>query len=165
MKSPPKNCQFWQTPKNLFRVFSKEVGGFNIDAFASDNNHLCCKYFTVEDDGIMQKWHGNVWCNPPYSRGWPDEVIAKANLEVNIAKRAQCVYVLLNTAVDTAWFHNAYTLASEIHLFRGRIRFELPPEYSNPDSPRYTNALIIFKQGVKPKGITCYRDARTGEVI
>lgn len=29
------------------------------------------EWFTAEDDGLQQPWHGTVWCNPPYSNYLP----------------------------------------------------------------------------------------------
>lgn len=28
-------------------------------------------YYTAQDDGLVQPWHGLVWCNPPYSKFRP----------------------------------------------------------------------------------------------
>jgi hypothetical protein len=35
-------------------------------------------YFTMEDDGLAQEWHGRVWMNPPFSGSapWVDRFIA-----------------------------------------------------------------------------------------
>jgi len=31
----------------------------------------CKRYFTQEDNGLAQPWHGKVWMNPPYSQTTP----------------------------------------------------------------------------------------------
>ena len=31
----------------------------------------CDRYFTQEDDGLAQEWHGRVWMNPPFSKPTP----------------------------------------------------------------------------------------------
>lgn len=55
------------TPLNLWIPWN-DRWQFTLDAAASDDNHLCDRYFTLEDDGLTQSWHGErVWCNPPYS--------------------------------------------------------------------------------------------------
>lgn len=49
---------------------------FTLDAAASHDNHLCERYFTLEEDGLQQSWgQERVWCNPPYSdmRSWVDK--------------------------------------------------------------------------------------------
>jgi len=41
---------------------------FTLDACASKSNHVCEKYYTIEDDGLKQDWSGEVvWCNPWYN--------------------------------------------------------------------------------------------------
>lgn len=39
------------------------------------------RYFTQEDDGLAQLWHGRVWMNPPYSNAtpWVERFIAHRN--------------------------------------------------------------------------------------
>ena len=41
----------------------------------------CHRYFTQEDDGLAQPWHGLVWMNPPFSRPtpWVDRWLDHAN--------------------------------------------------------------------------------------
>ena len=37
--------------------------------------------FSIHDDGLMQEWHGRIWCNPPYSspKQWLDRFIDHGN--------------------------------------------------------------------------------------
>jgi phage N-6-adenine-methyltransferase len=41
---------------------------FTLDAAAADHNAKCARYFTRDDDGLVQSWaRERVWCNPPFS--------------------------------------------------------------------------------------------------
>lgn len=58
---------------------------FTLDAAASKENHLCDRYFTLEEDGLKQSWAGErVWCNPPYSdiRAWVEKAWRETDTEV-----------------------------------------------------------------------------------
>lgn len=55
------------TPLHLWIPWNDRFS-FTLDAAASDENHLCDYYFTLEHDGLAQSWVGErVWCNPPFS--------------------------------------------------------------------------------------------------
>lgn len=47
----------WATPQSFFDELDKEFQ-FNLDPCADNQNHKCKKYFTKEDDGLMQSWGG-----------------------------------------------------------------------------------------------------------
>ena len=57
----------WSTPRDLFDELDQEFH-FDLDAASTDENALCDRHYTIEDDGLAQPWEGNVWCNPPYGR-------------------------------------------------------------------------------------------------
>lgn len=54
----------WLTPPELL----VKLGHFDLDPCAPINRpwSTANKHFTIEDDGLMQPWHGRVFCNPPY---------------------------------------------------------------------------------------------------
>lgn len=64
------NYDEWETPRDFFESLNKEFD-FTLDAASSDENALCEKHFTKEQDALKQSWQtsGAVWCNPPYGRG------------------------------------------------------------------------------------------------
>lgn len=47
----------WGTPQELFDELNKEFK-FTLDPCSTDQNHKCNNYFTIEDDGLSQKWGG-----------------------------------------------------------------------------------------------------------
>lgn len=50
----------WTTPPELFNKLDAEFN-FTLDAAASDNNHLCKKYFTASDDALSRSWGGRSY--------------------------------------------------------------------------------------------------------
>lgn len=57
----------WSTPQNLFDELNNEFN-FNIDVCANSENAKCEKYYSQEQNGLIQEWKGVCWCNPPYGR-------------------------------------------------------------------------------------------------
>lgn len=57
----------WYTPAWVFEGLGVT---FDLDVASPDGGlpWLPAKaHYTVADDGLLQPWHGLVWCNPPYS--------------------------------------------------------------------------------------------------
>lgn len=51
-----------------FDPWNERFGGFTLDVAAAPHNAKCERFFTREDNGLLQSWAGErVWCNPPYS--------------------------------------------------------------------------------------------------
>lgn len=60
----------WSTPQAFYDELNKEFN-FTMDPAATKENAKCDKYFTEEEDGLLQNWEGEVvFCNPPYGRGF-----------------------------------------------------------------------------------------------
>lgn len=57
----------WATPQAFFDELNREFG-FTLDVAAAPENAKCEKFYTKEQDGLVQPWDGTVWCNPPYGR-------------------------------------------------------------------------------------------------
>lgn len=87
-----------RTPKDIWAELIKEFD-FTLDACASDENHLCDKYYTEEDDCLKQDWTGEVvYCHPMFNM-----FIGKF---VGKAANSQCLSVLLlPAATHTRYFH------------------------------------------------------------
>lgn len=50
----------WETPQYLFDSLNAEFG-FNLDPCATKDNHKCERYFTKEQNGLLQKWGGTLF--------------------------------------------------------------------------------------------------------
>jgi hypothetical protein len=43
------------------------VDEWDLDVAACEEAHLAPKFYTKACDGLGKRWHGRVWCNPPFS--------------------------------------------------------------------------------------------------
>lgn len=70
----------YYTPKWVFDTLGLH---FDLDvASPPHSTHVPCdRYFTQEDDGLTQEWHGRVWMNPPFSNTyeWTTRFITHSN--------------------------------------------------------------------------------------
>ena len=57
----------WATPQLLFNKLDK-LFDFTLDVCADEDNKKCSNFYSIEDDGLAQEWHGVCWMNPPYGR-------------------------------------------------------------------------------------------------
>lgn len=127
----------WATPWELFRVWDISHGPFTLDVCATWENAKCRAFFPPAANGLMQRWHGVCWMNPPYGREigrW----IAKAVGEIHQG-HADRVVCLLPARTDTAWWHELVIPYGDTHFLRGRIRFE-GAEHAAP----FPSAIVVF---------------------
>lgn len=47
----------WSTPQKVFDGLNDEFH-FNLDPCADNKNHKCDKFYTKEDNGLLQDWGG-----------------------------------------------------------------------------------------------------------
>ena len=47
----------WATPQHIFDMLNNEFD-FTLDPCADENNHKCDKYFTKNENGLLQDWGG-----------------------------------------------------------------------------------------------------------
>lgn len=53
------NSNEWTTPQTLFDELNREFN-FTLDPCATNENAKCKKYFTINEDGLIQDWDGIV---------------------------------------------------------------------------------------------------------
>jgi len=129
-------------------------------------------------DGLSLEWNGNVWCNPPYSRGnidaFADKAVAEWKRSIDLVKahgthnnypRMQSMLLLVNSATDARWYHKLLGSSNAVLFVEGRIKFwkiidgiayeKWEGEKSKEkglgkigNSPRYLNTLFYFGNNV-----------------
>lgn len=128
----------WSTPQEFFNELNAEFG-FTLDACALPENAKCERYFTPEEDGLLQTWEGNVCCNPPYGRGigaWVMRGFMAAQ-----SGNANVVVMLLPARTDTKWFHEYIYGKSEIRFIKGRLKFG-----GSKNSAPFPSMVVIYRK-------------------
>jgi len=131
----------WSTPQSFFDKWNEKFN-FNLDVCASVENAKCKRFFTEEDNGLIQKWEGICWMNPPYGRQikhW----IKKAYEE---SKGGATVVCLIPSRTDTIYWHE-YVMKGEITFIKGRLKFG-----DAKNAAPFPSAIVVFKvMGMKNK--------------
>jgi hypothetical protein len=104
----------WLTPPNIIL----DLGPFDLDPCAPIVRpwETARKHFTKNDDGLMHKWAGLVWCNPPYgdqTKTWLDRMALHNN---GIA------LIFARTETDM-FFKSVWEKATSLLFIRGRLYF------------------------------------------
>lgn len=140
----------WYTPNHIIDRVEKVFGEIDLDpcsnAKGEDANVPAGDHYTIDDDGLIQRWHGRVYMNPPYGDEigqWTARLIkAHADQEIDEA------IALLPARTDTAWFR---PLMAHLCCFvHGRLKFSGADNsapfpsvvvYLGPDHEGFTDAF------------------------
>ena len=130
----------WATPQDFFNKLNEEFH-FTLDPCADEFNHKCDRYYTKEQDGLLQSWEDEtVFCNPPYGREI-GKLVQKCFLEVEDGG-CKCVVMLIPARTDTQWFHKyIYNNAAEIRFIKGRLKFG-----DSDNSAPFPSMVVVFKK-------------------
>lgn len=134
----------WYTPTEYAEMARDVMGGIDLDpASCPEANKViqATRFFTKEDDGLSQAWHGRVWLNPPYSRDLMPAFCNHLALHVESGAVEQAILVSHNNT-DTAWFSRLSECCSAICFPRSRIRF-----YRGEDVAAPVNGQAFFYFG------------------
>lgn len=149
-----KTCE-WRTPQHLFDRLNEEFN-FGLDAAASDWNHMCDRYYTIEDDCLKQNWLQDsmgkpIWLNPPYGRNIVD-FIEKAFDE---CCKGAIVVLLLPARTDTYWFHKyiwnhdkhkTHAWVQRLEFLPGRLKFE--SREGSKNSAPFGSMIVVFNSNL-----------------
>ena len=127
----------WATPQDFFDRLNEEFH-FTLDPCADDQNHKCEKYFTKEDNGLLQDWRGEVvFCNPPYGKEiykWVEKCYLEGRKELTT------VVLLIPARTDTKYFHDFIIHRTEIRFIKGRLKFG-----NSMNVAPFASMLVIFR--------------------
>lgn len=127
----------WETPQDFFDKLNS-MYHFDLDACATAENAKCERYYTKEQDALMQEWSGRVWLNPPYGREIAQWL--KKAYDETMRGGVELCCCLVPSRTDTAWWHD-WAMRGEITFIRGRLRFN-----GSTENAPFPSALIVYRK-------------------
>lgn len=134
----------WITPRELI----ERIGPFDLDPCAAINQPWPCarQSFTEIENGLLQRWQGFVFCNPPYGRKcevWLDRM----------ALHGDGVALVFARTDTKMFFKYVWNRAAAILFIRGRITFH----FEDGTAPRWGNnsggPSVLIAYGERAVGI------------
>ena len=133
--SNTENKDEWLTPPEII----KSLGEFDLDPCSPINRPwpTAKNHYTVVDNGLMQKWNGRVWCNPPYGKEtflWLNKLADHGN---GVA--------LIFARTETIGFHEEiWNKADAIFFFKGRLKFYHVTGEQCDNTANAPSCLVIY---------------------
>lgn len=149
----------WGTDPVIFNALNQEFN-FSLDAACSELNTKVPRCFlTINDDALSVDWHRklktyeqknlNVWCNPPYGKGYIKKFFNKA-IEQK-AKGVTSVF-LVPATLDAQWL--PINDISEIRIITGgRLSFYHPITGKKVNGNTKGSMFVIFRPSKMPLSI------------
>lgn len=122
-----QNNGVYSTPTDFIQAVEKRFGKIGFDLAASPENAKVEKYFTEEDNSLIQDWSkidaGILWLNPPYSNigQW-----AKKCYEESIKPEWENKWILLliPASTGTNYFKQYIHKKAKVHFLSPRMSFD-----------------------------------------
>lgn len=126
----------WATPAEWFSYLDLEFG-FTLDPCCVKETAKCARFYTPEEDGLVQPWRDErVFMNPPYGRElglWMRKAYEEAR------DNGALVVCFVPARVDTEWWHR-YAVKGEVRFPKGRVKFA-GAEHAAP----FPVAIVVFR--------------------
>lgn len=139
----------WYTPQKYVEAVHEVMGFIDTDPCSCEAANEVVRaetFFTEEQGGLQQEWHGCVYVNPPYGDGTVEEFAVKLLLELDAGRATQAIF-LVNNCTETKWFQTLVSHAAAVCFPCGRISFWSPDRASK--TPLQGQAILYFGTNAK----------------
>jgi len=139
----------WYTPQKYVEAVHEVMGFIDTDPCSCEAANEVVRaetFYTEEQDGLQQEWHGCVYVNPPYGDGTVEEFAVKLLLELDAGRATKAIF-LVNNCTETKWFQTLVSHAAAVCFPCGRISFWSPDRASK--TPLQGQAILYFGTNAK----------------
>lgn len=144
----------WYTPQEYIDAARLVMGTIDLDPASCQEAQRVVrakKFYSKEDDGLVQKWHGCIYLNPPYCMPDVEKFIEKTVLAFDSSEIQQAI-VLTNNSTDAGWFHKILNRAGIACFTRGRVKYWGP----NTSAGGARQGQVFFYLGKNVSGFVKY---------
>lgn len=99
------NVEYY-TPAKIIEAARRTMGGIDLDPFSSATANERVKaahFYTPNEDGLIQPWHGRFWMNHPFGRDTNAPCVAKAEKEYSEGRATEGCCITF-AATSEQWF-------------------------------------------------------------
>jgi hypothetical protein len=122
------------------------MGGIDLDPASCEMAQKTVqagKYYTAEQNGLLQPWEGRVWLNPPYAQPHIVNFTAKLIASYDSGDVTDAI-ALTGNFTDTAWFHAPRRSRRPNLLYPRPHQIPFPYQRSAGASARFS--LLLLRQ-------------------
>lgn len=118
--SPKAQTTEWATPPHVIAALGG-AAAFDLDPCAMVTQPWPCarEAYTIRDNGLLHRWRGSVYCNPPYG---PEAGAWLARL----AEHGRGVALIFARTETDAFQAHVWNAATAVLFLRGRLHFHYP---------------------------------------
>jgi ParB family chromosome partitioning protein len=134
----------WYTPAWLIESAWQVLGSIDLDpatCLAAQAVIKAKAWYTKVEDGLARSWHGNVWCNPPYSDPLP---WAERMVHAYQSSEIKAGMMLVNCSCSPKWAQHLWKHTNAVCLLNRRINFWHPTKTNANGSYDRDSALFYF---------------------
>jgi phage N-6-adenine-methyltransferase len=111
----------YETPPELFLNLCEQYGiSPELDVCAEEENKKCERYYTEYENGLLQPWSFDAWCNPPHSQNKAFVIKAFGEWRKN---NINIMMILPTNTMSSKYFEECIEGSAEYHPIFGRIKF------------------------------------------
>ena len=125
----------WLTPPHILDA----LGTFDLDPCAPIISPWTTakNKFTIEDDGLKQKWFGRVWCNPPYG-------LQAAEWLNKLAEHGNGIALIFARTETRMFFDHVWNKADAVLFIEGRLFFHYVTGEKAPANAGAPSVLVAY---------------------
>lgn len=134
----------WYTPTWMVDAARLVLGSIDTDpatCAAAQAIVQAKTWYTATENGLVQPWHGRVWCNPPYSDPLPWVARMTALYQAHTIDAGM---MLLNCSCSPSWAQLLWRHATAVCLLGKRINFWHPTKTNANGSYDRDSAVFYF---------------------
>lgn len=130
------NTDEWLTPPELLQA----LGPFDLDPSAPvlrpwDTAEM---HYTIQENGLLQRWEGRVWLNPPYS--------IASRFMARMAEHGRGTSLIFARTETKWWFKTIWPVAAALLFLKGRLNFHLPDGRRAAKNAGAPSVLVAYGQ-------------------